>query len=359
MLLENNKIGSVRQYRAQNADVTCRQTSITKITHLEYQELEDISSTGHKRPWKEKKIKSKLVADGYNRLASIYPEEMEYFEKKSDRINHCGDWLEFKRYEDNSLKLHKAWFCKQRMCPNCTWRRSIKIFSQVSQIMNAIQIENDKEYLFLTLTVKNVDGPILSDTLGDLIAGYLKLIRKTAVKKSVLGCFRSIEITYNKDTCQYHPHIHVVLCVNKNYFTSNYISNDTWSKLWKDCMNLDYMPVIDIRKIKGDKAKATAEAAKYATKDEDIMTTDEYNQKIVDEEVLLTLDEALKGRRLISYSGIFKQYQQKLKLEDPEEGDLIHIDEDSIRSDLNYVIERYKWRCGAYVLDTSANSETA
>ncbi len=359
MLLENNKIGSVRQYRAQNADVTCRQTSITKITHLEYQELEDISSTGHKRPWKEKKIKSKLIADGYNRLASIYPDEMEYFAKKAERINHCGDWYEFKRFEDNTLKLHRAQFCKVRLCPICMWRRSLKVFSQVSQIMNSIQSENDYEYLFLTLTVKNVDGPILTETIGDMITGYLKLIRKTIVKKSVLGCFRSIEITYNKKTCQYHPHIHAVLCVKKSYFKKEYIKNNIWSELWKDCMDLDYMPVIDVRKINGNKSKAVAEAAKYATKDEDILTMDENNQKIADEEIILTLDDALKGRRLISYSGIFKDYQRKLKLEDPDDGDLVHIDDDSIRSDLNYVIERYNWRCGAYVLDTSANSETA
>ena len=108
----------------------------------------------------------------------------------------------------------------------------------------------------------------------------------------------------------------------------------------------------------GDKAKSVAEAAKYATKDEDILTMDENKQKVADEEIILTLDEALKGRRLISYSGIFKDYQQKLKLEDPDDGDLVHIDDNSIRPELTYMIERYHWRYGTYILE-NVNSETA
>lgn len=107
MFQKNNKIGSVHQYRAQNNDVTCPHTSITK-SHLEYQELEDYSSTGKKRPWIEKKSKSKLVSEAYYRLSEIYPCESEYFYKKADRIDHCGDYLRFKRFSDNSLKLHQA-----------------------------------------------------------------------------------------------------------------------------------------------------------------------------------------------------------------------------------------------------------
>lgn len=357
MLQKNNKIGSVLPYRALNRCGTCVETSIPK-SHLGYQELEDYSSTGKKRPWIEKKMKSELIADGFYRLSSMFPNEKEYYFKKADRIDHCGDYLDFKRFEDNSLKLHRANFCKQRLCPNCNWRRSLKIYNQVSQIMNAIQGEHEYEYIFLTLTVKNIDGPLLSDTLSALIEGYLKLIRKTIVKKSIQGAFRSIEVTFNKQTRQYHPHLHVVICVTKSYFSRNYISQKTWSDLWQDCMNLDYSPRVHVEKMYGNKSKAVAEAAKYATKDEDILTMDENNKKVADEEILFTLDEALKGRRLISYSGIFKDYQQKLKLEDPDTGDLVHIDDNSIRPDLNYVIERYHWRCGTYILDEIA-TETA
>ena len=351
-----NKKGSVRQYRA-NANYTCKPTSNLSPS-LDYQELADFSSSGRKRPWIDKKAKSMLVSSGFNQIANLmYPVveneinsnnlNHEYYLKKAETIRKCGFRITFKRFEDNSLKLHQALFCKQRLCPMCSWRRSLKIFSQVSLLMNTIQAENDYDYLFLTLTVKNVDGPMLSDTLDNLIDGYLKLIRKTIVKKTVKGAFRAIEITYNRNTNMYHPHIHVVLCVNKDYFQKGYISNTQWSDLWKDCMDLDYQPLIDIRKTYGDKAKSIAEVAKYATKDDDLLIF-ENNKKEVNLEVLFTLDDALANRRLISYSGIFKQYQSKLNLQDPEDGDLVHIDDDSIRPDLSYTLETYSWRCGTY-----------
>ena len=341
-----NKKGSVLPYRAPITDVS--NDYISPSTNTVYQELEDFSISGRKRPWKEKKSNSCLISDGYDRLSNLIPNSRDYFQNKADRISNCGTWLEFHSFDDGTKNLHRAFFCKQRLCAVCNWRRSLKIFSQVTKIMDGIQAENDYEYLFLTLTVKNVDGPLLYDTVSDLISGYLKLIRKTIVKRSVLGAFRAIEITYNRKSNQFHPHIHVVLCVKKDYFKNYYIKNQLWSELWKDCMNLDYNPVIDVRKTYGDKTKSVAEVAKYATKDEDLMKRDENGNKIADEEVIFILDEALRGRRLISYSGIFKDYQQKLKLQDPEDGDLIHIDDEVIRPDLKYIVETYSWRCGTY-----------
>lgn len=328
-----------------------RSPSCVNSPNSEYQELVDYSSTGRERPWKQKKTNSILVADSYSRLSSIYPELGEYYLKRANRIYDCGSYLVFQRFIDNSLKLKQAFFCRQRLCVMCNWRRSLKIFSQVSKIMDSMQITNEYEFLFLTLTIKNVDGPELNQAISDLIKGYLKLIRRKEVSKSVLGCFRALEVTYNENEQTFHPHLHIVLAVKKSYFSRNtdyFISQKRWSELWQECMNIDYVPIVHIEKTKGDNKQAVAEVAKYATKEEDLYTMDENNNKIANDEVIFTLDEALKGRRLISFSGVFKEYQQKLKLDDVEDGDLIHCDDDSIRSDLQYVLETYHWRCGTY-----------
>ena len=346
-MIENNKKGAVLAYNSSrnNTSSTARVLS----PNLGYQELEDYSSTGRKRPWSQKKSNSVLVADSFSRISQKFPESGEYYLKKADRIYNCGTYLEFKRFEDGTLDLNQAYFCRQRLCPMCNWRRSLKIFSQVSKIMDCMNLENDYEYLFLTLTIRNVDAPELKQAVSELIRGSLKLIRRNKVRKSILGTFRALEVTYNEKAETYHPHLHMVLVVNKSYLKKGYITQKEWSNLWADCMDLDYTPIVHIQTIKGNKKAAVAEVAKYATKEEDLFTMDENKEKTAMDEVIYTLDDALKGRRLISFSGVFKDYQQKLKLEDVEDSDLLHIDEDKIRKDMKYVIETYNWRCGTYL----------
>ena len=47
----------------------------------------------------------------------------------------------------------------------CSWRRSLKIFSQVSNIMNYFEDSFECKYIFLTLTVKNVSSCLLVNEL--------------------------------------------------------------------------------------------------------------------------------------------------------------------------------------------------
>jgi plasmid rolling circle replication initiator protein Rep len=353
-----NKKGTVLPYSSRSSSNTSIPTRVVS-PNSEYQELADFSSTGRKRPWIQKKTNSTLVGDAFSRLSLTFPDSMDYFTKKADKIYNCGNYLVFQKFADNSMRLKEAYFCRQRLCTMCNWRRSLKIFSQVSKIMDSMKNETEYEYLFLTLTIRNVDGPELKKAISDMIQGFLKLIRRNRVCKCVHGTFRALEVTYNKESETFHPHLHIVLAVNKAYLAGKYyIKQNEWADMWRDCMNLDYVPIVHIEKTKGDNKKAVAECAKYATKEEDLFDMDENNEKKAIDEVIFTLDEALKGRRLISFSGVFKDYQKKLKLQDPEDGDLIHIDDDAIRPDLQYVLETYNWRCGTY-LSRKCDSETA
>ena len=74
-------------------------------------------------------------------------------ENRSRRVLDCGSFLEFKVTEEKA-KLQHANFCRDRLCPMCNWRRSLKIFAQVSKVMDALQAEG-YQFLFLTLTVRN------------------------------------------------------------------------------------------------------------------------------------------------------------------------------------------------------------
>jgi len=74
----------------------------------------------------------------------------------------------------------------------CSWRRELKVKSQLGQVVEEAVIEKYR-FLLLTLTCKNVPGEELSATIDNLFASYERLFRLARVKKSVVGWFRALE----------------------------------------------------------------------------------------------------------------------------------------------------------------------
>lgn len=304
--------------------------------------LKDINKNGKNYDWKGKKISNLLLADSYDRLEN---------HKKAFRVRMCSNILEFRYYlESKELKLDKANFCKVRLCPACSSRRSLKIFGQVSKIMDYIEENHDFKYIFLTLTVRNCESEDLKDTLDLMLKAFNKMNQRKIFKQSIKGYFRSLEVTYNRETDTYHPHYHLILAVNKSYFDDKrlYVSQNDWTDLWKDCLNIDYTPIVDVRKLRKNQGKEVAEVAKYTVKPDDYLIKE--NGKINKEKtdkVVEILDNALHRRRLTAFGFIFKDVHKKLNLEDAENGDLVNTDNDEdLRNDLKYVILKYYWTIG-------------
>lgn len=332
------------------------------------------------KKWIPKKQLGEFLVLSYFRLG---------YDKKAERVSNCGTFLEFGKVEElggvspgapgrcsgdapasTTFKLHNANFCRDRLCPMCAWRRSYKIFGQVSQIMNLIG--SDYEFIFLTLTVPNCSADELVSTLNSMSKAWLNLIRYKSVKTILKGFFKAFEITYNKSVDTYHPHIHAVFAVPKNYFVSrDYIKRDEWLELWRKSMKNSRITQVDVRKAR-DKCNskyadtavktlgsAVAEIAKYAVKSSSYLFFDEslsdikngvfFPDEELTDKVVSVLSTALAGRRLCSFGGCFLKAHQALQLDDAEDGDLIHIDGD-LRSDVAVQIYRYGWSCGTYKL---------
>ncbi len=313
--------------------------------------LKDVNASGKDNNWKERKKSTLDLADSYKRIGS----------NKYYRVLDCSTFLEFRLAVDNSLKLSNANFCKVRLCPMCSWRRSLKIFGQVSRVMDHVEENYNYKYIFLTLTVKNCYGEDLRDTLDLMTKAFNTMTRRKAFKQAVNGYFRSLEITYNKENDTYHPHFHMILAVDNSYFTQSriYLSQNDWTELWKSCLKVDYTPIVDVRRIKENKekdfGKVVAETAKYTVKPEDFLIRDEKGniKENLTDEVVKTLDEALHRKRLTAFGFIFKEVHKELNLDDTEEGDLTNTDnEDELRNDLTDIILRYQWNIGIknYVL---------
>jgi plasmid rolling circle replication initiator protein Rep len=305
--------------------------------------LKDINKNGKDNNWKGRKEDNLNLAQSYKRLGF----------KKYYRVADCSTFLEFRYFLDTGeKKLNRANFCKVRLCPMCSWRRSLKIFGQVSKVMDYVEEKYNYKYIFLTLTVKNCFGEDLKSTLDHMTDSFNRMTRRKAFKQSIKGYFRSLEITYNKECNTYHPHFHLLLAVNKSYFkdTKIYLTQEDWTDLWKSSLRVEYTPIVDVRRLRENKGKEVAEVAKYTVKSEDFIIKDEehgtINKKLTDE-VVKTLDLALHRKRLVSFGFIFKKVHKKLNLDDPEDANLVNTDNDeNLRNDLMSVILRYQWNFG-------------
>lgn len=304
--------------------------------HTNYEFLKDTYD------WALKKRLSIQLADSYHRIGC---------DDKATSVLNCGSYLQFRLYDNGDFKLHQANFCKVRLCPMCSWRRSLKIFAQVSKVME--YLSDDYNYLFLTLTVRNCSGDELSNVIDDMFIGLKSFFKYKAIKQVVKGYFRCLEVTHNWEDDSYHPHFHMVLVVDKSYFNQSriYLSQREWVEYWRRAMNLDYTPICDIRRFReSDKGigKEVAEVSKYAVKSADIFYYEfgKVNKEKSDPVVEL-FDSVLAGRRLVSFGGVMKQVHARCNLDDFENGDLIHVDGETLRADIGYIVLTYLWNVGA------------
>ncbi len=303
------------------------------------EKLVDKNKSGKEIDWEGKKLKNLELAESYKRLGL----------KKAYRVEECGTLLSFKIIDEDLKKLFKANFCKDRLCPMCIWRRSMKIFGQVSKVMDRALEDKEYRFLFLTLTVKNCIGEELSSEIDRMFNSLKLLFKRKEVKGIVIGYFRGLEVTYNEECDTYHPHFHIILMVNKSYFkkSDKYLTQKDWTNLWKDCLKVDYTPIINVKAFKTaskeQTRKSICEVAKYTVKDNDYLFED---IKMTDNTVAI-LNNALKGRRLIAFGKEFRKIHKELNLDDAEKGDLINTDvDDTIRPEIEEIIENYKWNFG-------------
>lgn len=275
----------------------------------------------------------------------------EYWRKRYLKLKECGSYLDFAYDIDDVTynKLVNANFCKYRLCPACSWRKSLKTYSSTRRICDFIKDKekmkkyglsvSNYEYIFGTFTIKNVPVEKLSDAIDTLIFGFThRFMRRKDIKKGISGCIRTLEVTFNSKTKEFHPHIHAIFLVDSDYFKANYISFEKFQKFAKSAFKCDYNPSTKIMKIKNDNLDhAISEVSKYSVKEDDFISDQddvEYYDKIYS---LRVLDRILEGRRLLSYSGIFKKVRNILRDDSiiSEDDDLIEIDGQKIDENRN------------------------
>ena len=333
------------------------------MTEVKNQEevFKDFSKNGKDRQWRERKLKNIELA---NRL-----ELLGY--RSFERVYRCAEVLKFLEREDGTRKLYQAYFCKNKLCALCNWRRSMKYSYQAELVVNeAIRRELKGRFLFLTLTIKNVKGEELNQTITEMGRGFNRLMKYKKVDKNMIGYLRATEVTYSKSRDDYHPHLHVLLFVKSSYFVGNdknYIKQSDWVGLWQKAMKLDYEPRVDIRtvKLKVEHAeslqekdglkKAILETAKYPVKPFDITKDKDGNvMKLSEVKKLQITDDIMNGlhrKRQIGFGKLFKEIKKELELDDLENGNLIQTGEEKTETTAGKeIVAVWNWERSNYFI---------
>lgn len=221
------------------------------------------------------------------------------------RIEYCASTVAFLKSKGEKIRLAGGEFCHNRFCPFCSWKKAKKDGYLLLLLFSIVQKIYKKELIFLTLTAPNVSSEKLDDEIKDFNKAFERLSKTLAFKKINKGYIRKLEVTYNSERNDYHPHFHVVIAVNKSYFKSRYYLNpEKWLNMWQLAKRDTSITQVDIRKAKLDDMKAVYEMATYSAKASDYM----YSEEVFD-----VFYNSLKRKKLITFNGLFKEILKDIK----------------------------------------------
>lgn len=192
------------------------------------------------------------------------------------KVSDCASWLRIREWiNGGETRLVNANFCKKfLLCQCCAARRAGKLVSAYAA--KAEYLTECHPHLVpavITLTIKN--GSDLQERLEHLRTAWSAMLAQARKGKSlssrnqaiewnkVAGAVRAIEITRNRKTLEWHPHIHCFALLNR-YIDHESLSNE-WERFTGDSR------IVDVRKCKNGIVPGMIETLKYVTKMSDLM----------------------------------------------------------------------------------------
>lgn len=251
-------------------------------------------------------------------------EESVMATKSAQKLLGCGNFLLFKNfYTIEQVKLSKFHVCNQHLlCPFCAAIRASKAIQKYTERVDEVLKKKRKlKPVLITFTVKN--GENLAERSEHLMKSFRTLMgrRRDYLKKGrgfnefckIDGAMYSYENTYNEQTKEWHPHLHMFALLD------DWIDQEALSETWHEITGDSF--VVDIRKVKKTKqmgyAEAAAEVCKYALKFGDLSVENTWQAFKV-----------LKGKRLSGAFGSLWGVKIPENLADdmPDEKDLPYLE---------------------------------
>lgn len=288
-------------------------------------------------------------------IKRLHPDE----HKKFNKIFMCADNVSY-TYSPKHKKTHvQGYFCEHRLCPVCNYYRSRALFSRV---YTYVKDHPDRKFLFLTLTVPNVPGDQLRDTVLKMNRAFGKMFPITSPNSKTFKMFssylRRTEVTYNLNSESlayktFHPHMHIILECKPEYSPRSdcYYHTSEIRADWQKYMEDDRILYVKVSEIKskpganydGGIAGAVAECCKYPFKMSKLLFHPSH-QDDLDE--YISWVETLKGVRFESAAGEIRPILHFVQLSDENNPDIPDeniVSRDQIEQDPESVHLELKW----------------
>lgn len=265
--------------------------------------------------WESKKKKAKEVAQ---RLRQIDEHA------RATRMEACAEVVAG-RVCPKCGQMHVSYanLCRDRFCPICKWRLSMRRFTSMYTIVEGLRnAYPESAWQFVTLTAKNCRPSELNNLMDEMSRVWNNITTSKKFKGIVAGWARSTEITYNPKTGELHPHYHILVMYEECVEPSDYIIN-RWCKgmTWTTSKKAQNAETIEwttedkqeigwkVDQNPEDEAaiEAILETFKYSTKDSDV--------EEMPVGTFWYMTRALANRRLVSFGGIIKEYAAACQME--------------------------------------------
>lgn len=266
-------------------------------------------------------------------LRALYNETGDWrFRSQADRVHLCSTF--WQGYFCPSCKkyhhMHSTG-CRHRLCAICASKAARVTAAQALEVMEIIHDRyKDKggvRVYLLTLTQRNVPGEELAAEVDHMLQAWREIVNSRYMRYHVLGAARTVEIVpaLAQDGTM-HPHIHALLVLHARDIPRG---AQAWSEAWRAAMGLDYEPVCDIRPCDDD-AGAVYEVSKYVSK-----LTRVYDGSPHEHDNVRWLAEAICGRRLRTYTGIWRKIRAEINAQEPEQMESDELDEYGLSCDVS------------------------
>lgn len=171
-------------------------------------------------------------------------------DKRLDRFKQCGChlWLYRHALEPDLYRLAGS-KCRDRFCQPCANERARLVAANLARECAGRCVR------FITLTLQHDSRP-LAVSMDHLRDSFRRLRKNPYFRSRVRGGCAFTEVTYNPNTDQWHPHLHIL--AEGVYYDQQILSNN-WEHASKGSS------IVDIRAVKG-RARIIEYVAKYAGK---------------------------------------------------------------------------------------------
>lgn len=119
-----------------------------------------------------------------------------------------------------------------------------KFFEALPQIVDEYPTS---QFVFLSLAARKCHKTDLRTQLTWMNQSWHRLVKRKDWPAQ--GWLRYVEL-YRRPSDFVNPVFRCLILVPSSYFGKKYISEERWSELWKDCLNVDYNPVTSTQPIR-------------------------------------------------------------------------------------------------------------